>query len=118
MTNRVVAMENKLSQTEQYLAEANQHVEQLERELRRALIGLRTVRPCVEVYRDKYDYTVGTAMLSDFNALVSRLGYNMIVHPHPAGRQPQAVGHEHGRGRHPCRCPAALCEARHGGAWV
>lgn len=36
MTNRVVAMENKLSQTEQYLAEANQHVEQLERELRRA----------------------------------------------------------------------------------
>ena len=68
MTNRVVAMENKLSQTEQYLAEANQHVEQLERELRRALIGLRTVRPCVEVYRDKYDYTVGTAMLSDLAA--------------------------------------------------
>jgi hypothetical protein len=73
MTKRVVAMENTLAQTEQYLAEANQHVEQLERELRRALIGLRTVRPCVEVYRDKYDYTVGTAMLSDFNALVSRL---------------------------------------------
>ena len=71
MTNRVVAMENKLSQTEQYLAEANQHVEQLERELRRALIGLRTVRPCVEVYRDKYDYTVGT--LPRFATLRNRL---------------------------------------------
>jgi hypothetical protein len=41
--------------------------------LRRALVGLRTVRPCVEVYRDKFDFTEGTAMLADLDALVARM---------------------------------------------
>jgi hypothetical protein len=41
--------------------------------LRRALIGLRTIRPCVEVYRDKYDFTEGTNMLADLDALIARM---------------------------------------------
>jgi hypothetical protein len=67
MTNRVVHMENMLHQTEQALALANQNVERLERNLRKAFIALRTLRPCVEIYRDKYDFTEGTALLRDLD---------------------------------------------------
>jgi hypothetical protein len=45
----------------------------LEIRLGKALVALRTVRPCVVVYRDRYDFTLGTAMLSDLDAVIARM---------------------------------------------
>lgn len=41
--------------------------------LAKALVGLRTVRPAVEGFRDSRDFTLGTAMLADLDALIRHL---------------------------------------------
>ena len=37
------------------------------------LVALRTVRPCVEVYRDRWDFTLGSAMLRDLDETIASL---------------------------------------------
>lgn len=49
------------------------HIDVMELRLRKALVALRAVRPCVEVYRDRWDFTLGSAMLRDLDETIASL---------------------------------------------